>query len=599
MKQSPKIRVAVGVAAALLLLSSCAPKSIPKGDLPADPPHSAESGVIQDNSVEEYFDDNSEMDLDFSKGDLDPEYDESAEVIDLSALSGDVNITSGGTYILRGSAKGFGITVETADTEKVRLVLDGVNVTNENAPAIYVKEADKVFIILAEGSENLLSDGEGREDETADGVIFSRADLTINGSGSLEVKGSFKHGIVSKDDLVITGGKISVTSASVALSGKDCVKIGGGELTLLAGNDGIRSDNTEDETRGFVYINGGRLNITAGNDGIQAQTLLKIESGEILLISGGGSANAPAQSGGEWGGFPMWGTNTSTDTESMKGLKSYADIIISGGIINADSEDDGIHSNGSISISGGAVTVASGDDGIHADEALVIYDGRIEISKSYEGLEAKDISVHDGDISLTASDDGLNAAGGNDGSGMMGRPGGGFGGASGTITISGGHITVDASGDGIDSNGAITVTGGITLVSGPTNSGNGAFDYDGSAHVSGGVLVALGSMGMAQSFTSAEGQGAMMCSFNTQRGGALFEVRDEDGNEIVSFTPNKNYQCAVVTAPEIRKGGTYTLLSGGEVIATVEMTEALYGGSGGMGGGPGGMGGGRPGGRPR
>lgn len=599
MKNNRKIRASACLAAVLLLLAACKPTEALPGEQrpPIDPPGVEESGTLPDDA-EKYFEDTSEMDLGFSKGDLDSDYDGNAQVIDLSAAEKEISITTGGTYILRGSAVGFGITVETADTEKVRIVLDGVSIINENAPAIYIKEADKVFVILAEKSENFLSDGENREDETADGVIFSRADLTVNGSGALVVNGAFKHGIVSKDDLVITGGKISVTSISVALSGKDCVKIGGGELTLKAGSDGIRSDNTEDETRGFVYINGGRLDIISGNDGIQAQTLLKIESGEISLISGGGSANSPAQSGGSWGGFPIWGANTSTDAESMKGLKSYADIIISGGSINADSEDDGIHSNRSISILGGTITVASGDDGIHADEALVIYDGNIKISKSYEGLEAKDISIRGGDISLISSDDGLNAAGGNDGSGMMGRPGSGFGGASGSITISGGNISVDASGDGIDSNGTITVTGGVTLVSGPTNGGNGAFDYDGSAHVSGGVLVALGSTGMAQSFTSAEGQGAMLCSFNTQKGGLLFEVRDEEENVIVSFTPNKNYQCAVVTAPDIQKGGTYTLLSGGEVIATVEMIEELYGGSGGMGGGmrPGGGG---PGGRPR
>lgn len=579
----------------------------------------APESAITPEDAEEYFEDTSEMDFSFSKGDMNSAYDESnATVISLSdsgsAVTGEgaladetgVRITAAGTYILSGDLSNGGITVETLDTEKVSLVLVGVSIVNENGPAIYVKESDKVFLILAEGSENILSDGESYTavdgETTLDGAVFSRADLAVNGSGSLTVNGKMKHGVVSKDDLVITGGNITVTSLSAALVGKDCVKIGGGEIKLTAGSDGIRSDNTEDANRGYVYINGGKLDITAGNDGIQAETVLKIDGGEIKALTGGGSVNGPAHydnmGGGMGGFFPFGGTSNTSSTESYKGLKAGSDILVSAAKIEIDSADDSIHSNGSISINGGDIIAISGDDGIHADTALAIYNGNITVSKSYEGLEGTEIAVFGGNIYVVASDDGLNAAGGNDGS-AMGRPGANpFEGTTGDITISGGSITVDASGDGIDSNGSITVTGGITMVSGPDNNGNGAFDYGSTAHVSGGTLIALGASGMAQGFSSAEGQGAIFCTFNTQRGGSLFEVRDGNGDVIVSFTPAKNYQCAVVTSPDIQKGNIYTLTSDGNTIASVEMTSELYGSSGGM-GGMGGMGGGRPGGGER
>lgn len=623
----PKILGAWLCALTLMLAACNNVPSMPNDPFPNDPfPNGGvlESAITPED-VEEYFKDTSEMDFAFSKGDVNSDYDaENATLIALSdggsSVTGEgahtdgtgVRITAAGTYILSGSLSNGGITVETLDTEKVRLVFNGVSIINENGPAIYIKESDKVFLILAEGSENILSDGESYEavdgETTLDGAVFSRADLSVNGSGSLTVDGKMKHGIVSKDDLVITGSSITVTSVSTALVGKDCVKIGGGDIDLTAGSDGIRSDNTEDANRGYVYISGGKLDITAGNDGIQAETVLKIAGGEIKALTGGGSVNGPAHydnmGGGMGGFFPFGGgTANTSSTESYKGLKAGTDVLISSGSIEIDSADDAVHSNGSISISGGEIIAISGDDGIHADTALAIYDGNITVSKSYEGLESTDIAVFGGNISIVASDDGLNAAGGNDGS-AMGRPGANpFEGTTGAITISGGYLTVDASGDGIDSNGSITVTGGVTMVSGPDNNGNGAFDYGSTAHVSGGTLIALGSSGMARGFSSAEGQGAIFSSFSTQSGGSLFEVRNGDGDVILSFTPSKNYQSAVVTSPDIQKGNTYTLAANGNTLVSIEMTSELYGSSGGMGGGrPGGGdrpgGGERPGGGP-
>lgn len=628
------------IAALSLVLSSCRSTMIGGNDGSGNNTNAGSAGNSGNAGTPEISAAVKDMDFTFSNRDSDDGYSAGDAVKIVFSDSGSsvtgngatadgksVTITDAGTYIISGSASDASLTVSAGKEDKIQLVLCGLTLTNPSGPAIYIGSADKVFITLDAGSVNTLSDGESYTatdgDTNLDAALFSREDLTINGTGSLTVKGNYKHGIVSKDDLVITDGKINVTSVKVGLNGKDCVKISGGDIVINAGTDGIRSDNDEDSARGYVYVCGGTLNIVAGNDGIQAETLLKIDDGSFTIKTGGGSANASTKSDGSfnpgWGGWGALPGSTSGGTassgESAKGLKATAGIVISGGSFNIDSSDDSCHSNGTIDISGGDFAILSGDDGMHADDVLSISGGNVTISKSYEGIESSDIRISGGKISVVASDDGINASGGNDSSGLGGRPGQGmFGSSNGIITISGGYVLVNASGDGIDSNGSLSVSGGLILVSGPTNSGNGALDYDGSATVTGGVVVALGSSGMAQNFSSAENQGSMLITFNSQNAGTPFALCDANGKVIVSFTPTKAYNCAVVTAPEIQSGNSYTAVvgmtvsgadengcatnttgSGGAVIATVNMTSGIYGSSGGMGGMPGG--GKQPGGR--
>lgn len=580
------------------------------------------------------------VDTDFSENDIDASYDNSlatkvvfsdSEVI----VTGQgtvveecrLLVTEPGTYEILGSCKDGKITVSVGENDKVKLVLNGLNLACKDGAALVVTEGEKVFLSLANGSENKIADGasytETVGETNVDGAIFSRADLTVNGSGTLSVSANNKHGIVSKDDLVLAGrGILSVTSAGVALEGKDCVKIRDMTLDLTSGGDGIRSTNTEDSSRGYVYVESGTIEIKSEGDGIQAETLLQIEGSSLSIVTGGGSANAPVNQGGDMmGGFRPggnFGYTESTDTQpSQKGLKCTSLVLINGGEVSIDAYDDGIHSDGDISIAGGKTTVASGDDGIHGEKILQVTDGELTVTKSYEGLEACEIYIKGGKTSITASDDGLNAS---DGSGGMmggGFPGGMMGGGSAAyLCISGGYLLVDAAGDGLDSNGNFDMMGGTVLVAGPTNSGNGALDFgDGcTGNVSGGILIAVGASGMAENFTNAQNQGSMLVSTGTRQAGTSIAVCDENGRVLASFTPNKAYQCAVITAPEIREGKTYTVytgaktanadengfaqdgtLSGGTVVATVEMTSLLYGS--GMGGGmrPGGGGGMRPG----
>ena len=553
--------------------------------------------------------DESAMDLEFTARDLDVGYEESTAVqVTLSdsgiQVSGDgaeadgttLTIKEEGTYVISGSLSSGQIVVEADDSAKIHLVLNGVSVLCENSAALLIRGADKVFVTLAEGSENTLESGSeapSGEDENVDGVIFSRSDLTLNGSGSLTINAGYKHGIVSKDDLVITGGVYNITAVGGGLYGMDCVKILDGTFNLNVEMDGIQSDNEEDADRGFVYIAGGTYDITADHDGIQAETLLKVADGTINITTGTGSG-AAVNGSSDTDSTSNGSTNVtdSSSSESIKGLKSGSLLEITGGTIVINSEDDSVHSNGSITITAGNLTFSSDDDAVHADENLQIDGGSIQILQSYEGLEGKSVVINDGTISLVSADDGINVNGGADSSGF-----GGFGrgfetdsfGSSETdiyIAINGGGITIDASGDGLDSNGNLYITGGVTYISGPSDSGNGALDYgEGcTGEISGGVLLAVGASGMAENMSSSSTQCTFMQNLDeTASGGDTVTITDASGNVLASYTPVRSYQNIIFSCPELQVGETYTVTAGSQRVA-VEQSDTVVGESSGMGG---------------
>ena len=548
----------------------------------------------------------------FTDRDLDPSYDESTAVkislADGASKSSDssvkissntITISKEGVYVLSGSLSDGQIIVAAGDNDKIQLVLDGVSITNDSSAPIYVKSGDKVFVTLAENSRNTLSvtgEYQATDDNNVDSAIFSKSDLTLNGSGALTVNAAYGHGIVGKDDLVIAGGSYNITSASKGISANDSIRIASGSITVKSGTDGLHAENTDDESLGFIYVKTASLSINAGYGAIDASSTVMIDDGTFKLISGSGSANASKKADGFFGSGKFKQSDTQTDDTSLKGIKADGNIIIADGSFDIDSADDAIHSNSDTVIKGGTFAIKSGDDGIHSNSGTVISGGEIVISDSYEGIEGQTIDISGGSISVTASDDGLNAAGGNDSSqsgGMMQNDMFATD-ENAYIKISGGELNVNSSGDGVDSNGNLYVSGGETYVSGPTDSGNGALDYNGTAEITGGIFIATGMSGMAQNFSDSSTQGSILYNSSTQSTETIV-LKDSSGNTIATFSPNKSYNSVVISTPDIKDGETYSLTMAGQTVS-IEMSGLIYGNSSGMQGGMGGMQGGMGGG---
>lgn len=317
-----------------------------------------------------------------------------------------VTITEEATYIISGTLDDGMIIVNAPDTAKLQLVLSGVDINSETCAPLYILEADKVFVTLAENSENTLSNGgafTAIDDNNIDSVIFSKQDLTLNGYGTLTIVSPAGHGIVSKDDLVITSGTYLVTSASHGLDANDSVRITGEtSITLDAGKDGIHAENSDDTSLGFIYIAGGTMDIEAEGDGVSAGAYMQIENGTFQILAGGGSENGTKEASDSWGGFMGGGrpgqfstseTESSESSTSMKGIKAAGDMHITNGSFTIDSADDAVHSNTSITVNGGSFAIATGDDAFHADETLTVNVGTINITESYEGMEALHVYV--------------------------------------------------------------------------------------------------------------------------------------------------------------------------------------------------------------
>jgi len=465
-----------------------------------------------------------------STSDTDDSWDSKEQTL-ITLGSEDVLIDSAGVYVLQGILEDGQVIVDTEDDQRVQLVLNGVYIKNLDSAAIYIKNANTTVITLAEGTINTIIDGETYvfDDEETDepsAAIFSKDDLTINGSGTLKISANYNDAIVSKDDLIIANGNIEIDAIDDGLVGKDKVVISAGTIMIESEGDGIKSTNDSDLEKGFVAITGGDITIATQADGLQAET----------------------------------------------------DIIVLDGRITVNSGDDAFNSNNSIEIDGGNIEITSGDDGIHADTAIEITNGNILIIKSYEGIESALIQISGGEIDITSSDDGINISGGNDNSSVGGRPGeGSFNSTSDDkLVISGGIIDIDADGDGLDSNGSIYMSGGYVMVSGPTNSGNGSIDYDQTFEMTGGILIASGSSGMMQAPSNGSTQNVIAMTFsNTINEGSTVKLIDELGNVLIAYDVTKNIQSIIMSMPEMELGINYTIQLDGEEVVTFQPTSII------------------------
>ena len=492
------------------------------------------------------------------------------ETSDNVAVSGAVaTITGSGTYSFSGTSDDGQIVVDVADENDegtVRLVLNGISLTSTTTSPIYVNNAEKAVIVLTDGTQNSITDGSSyvfpdSETDEPNAAVFSKADLTITGGGALTVNGNYNDGIASKDGLIIDSGVLDVTSADDGIRGKDYLIVKNGVITVTSAGNGLKSDNDEDVGRGYIAVESGTLHITSADNAISAASDVLITNGQFSLTSSGGSSSSSSSDG--------------------KGIKGTVCVVIEGGAFTISSANDAIHSNSAIVIHDGTFDISSGDDGIHADSLLAINSGTFDITKSYEGLESISVVINGGNIHLVASDDGINGAGGNDGSGAGGWPGPpghmqpGAGNAS--LVINGGYIYVNATGDGLDVNGTITMTGGTVLINGPTTDREGPVDYDTSFKMTGGFLVATGSSGMAQAPSSTSTQYSLLLVLNSAKSAnTLFHLQASDGADIATFAPVKPYQSIAICSPDLTRGTTYSVYFGGSSTGTA--TDGLYSG---------------------
>ena len=518
----------------------------------------------------------SEADIDitdmFTKRDLAGTYEESEAVkITLSGKTatcdssnvqiedGVVTIKEAGLYVLSGTLTDGTIVVDAGDDDKVQLVFDGVSITTVDYAAIYAKNADKVFVTLAEGTENSLTvsgDYVQTDDNNVDAVIFAKCDLTLNGNGNLTVKDTTGHGIVSKDDLVVTGGTYMIDSQDHCLNGKDSVRIADGTFTLACDEDGIHAGN-DDQQDGYIYIEGGDIDISVGDDAMHAEGLLIITGGDIDI------------------------------SKSYEGIEGHK-ILVTGGDIDVAASDDGFNaaggSSGNSGDNKGGSSDGTGDNkgGFGGDPGGDMNGNtppaRPDSNRQSTGTDSD--STDTNTLLARPDDNGQNS----------GAPGGsGMGGAGmdadydAYILITGGNININADGDGIDSNGYLGIAGGNVYVLGPSNNGNGALDYGIYAAITGGEMMAVGGSGMAQGFGDESTQCSVLVNFDEWiDAGETITLTDSNGNKLLTYKADKKFNSVLISTSDMKQGETYTLTAGDQT-STFAMEDVTYSeGSGGM-----------------
>lgn len=472
-------------------------------------------------------------------------WDSSSEVtIDLSnptatdgvtVSDGVITITKAGNYKLTGTYDGQ-IKVDAADSDMVRLILNNATITNSTGAAINVVEADEVVIYTASGTTNTVSDGSSYSDTASgspDAAIYSKSDLTLAGEGTLKVEGKYEEGIHTSDGLVIASGTLEVNAANTGIKGKDYVDILDGTITVTATKDGIKATNDTDGNRGWVRLSGGTVNISAGDDGFKAERVLEI----------------------------------------------------SGGTLNITKANEGIEAQ-YINILDGTVNVTSSDDGINASYSTT--------STSTEPTTATSTkqSAQNGQNSAPQAPSGSAGqapAGGQAPSGTMGQPpaGGGAGGGMGgggstfevvdaTINISGGTVTVNANGDGIDSNGTATLSGGTLIVNGPFTGGNASLDTNGNLLLNGTTVAAgnSGDMFEAPATNSTSGY-VKISNVSNLSAGTTVQVTDSSGTVVANYkVANSSTTLILVSSSKITKGQSYTVYTTTDSVDASSTTLA-------------------------
>ena len=525
---------------------------------------------------------------------------------------GNVVIAEAGRYVFSGNLEDGSIIVDTHDSSKVWILLDGVEINCSDDACIQVDQADKVFLTLAEGSQNVLTSGSVYSDtalsDGTDGAIFAHDDLTINGGGSLTVTAQYSHGISANDDLVITGGTITISAVDDAIHVNDSIRIKDAAIAATAGDDGLLTTNEVEN--GYLYIESGTLDITASGDGIHTTGDITVAGGETNISAGDDGIHSDASV------YVQSGTILISDC--YEGIEALI-IDVSGGDVSINCEDDGFNANGgSGDMFGGGGQMGGGrNDGTSGH-------GGMQGSGTDDGMTGERPTPPDmGEEGMTGErptppgmgeegttgerptppDMGEEGMSGGMPAGQETETASGSGQSSADtedvetyISISGGNIRIvneigqDA--DGLDSNGDIKISGGTIYISLLGTGSNCAVDYasesGGVAEITGGTIIACGASSMAEGFDSTSTQASILYNTSTvAEAGTTLTVTDADGSVLLSWEVPCSFSSALISCPEMKVGGTYTVSAGGtsEEI-TLEDVSTTYGDSqGGMHGG--------------
>ena len=434
----------------------------------------------------------------------------------VSVENGTITITSGGTYRITGEYSGQ-VKIEAAKTDTVRLVLDNAKITNSTGAAINVVSAAEAIIYTAAGTTNTVADEANYTatgDDDPDAAIYSTANLTLTGEGSLSVEGVYEEGIHTTGELVIASGTLEVNAANTGIKGKDYVDITGGIVNVTAAQDGIKSTNTDDESLGFTRLSAGSVTVSAGDDGLKAPHTLEI----------------------------------------------------SGGTLNIEKSNEGIEAQ-YINILDGDVTVNSTDDGINAS----LKDSSSDTSSdTTSGTATTGQQTQQNQNMPQPPTDGA----------MPGGGGGTFEVVDAAINISGGTVTVNAEGDGIDSNGTATFSGGTVTVNGPVAGGNNALDSNGDLLLNGGTVTTGSTADMFEAPSSASTSGYLKITDSSAlTQGSTVQVTDSSGTVVANYKiTTSGVQLVLVSNKNIVKGQSYTVsVTSGSVDAA--STTAASGAS--------------------
>lgn len=503
------------------------------------------------------------LDVDTHYSEQDLSWDTSSETaIDLSnptatdgvtVEDGTLTITKAGTYKLSGEYQGQ-IKVETADSDAVRLVLDNANITNSSGAALNVVNADEVILYSASGTTNTISDGAdytATGEDDPDAVVYSKADLTIAGEGTLKVNGNHEDGIHTSDGLVIASGTLEVNAANTGIKGKDYVDILGGTINVTAQQDGIKSTNDTDEGQGWTRLSNGTVTVNAGDDGFKASRVVEISGGSLTVEQSdeGIEAQYINVSGGDV-------NVTSADDGMNASLKTSDSESTDSSANTSDTADQQQNNQQQGSIPGGQ---QSGTSGTAQQQNNTQNQGNQNMGQppAMPGGNAQDGTSQNGTTGTGQQGMGQPPQGG----GMPGGGGGTFEVVDAAINVSGGHVTVNAEGDGIDSNGVTTLSGGTLIVNGPSQGGNAALDTNGDLLLNGATVLSGSTADMfeAPSTNSTSGYLKLTNSSGFEQGSTV-QVADSSGKVVANYKVTKsNVQLVLVSSSSIVKGQSYTV----------------------------------------